>query len=123
MIKETYIDKVVKNKIPVGDLIYVVTYKTKSPLAPSRELDDKWRNRIISEKEFKREYLKEIRRNPQALALLEKIALISAYKDVWLVSEERDGYCHRHILKELVEKCIKEKDKSIKDIINEMMKY
>jgi len=122
MLKKGRIEDVYKGRIPSGNLVYVVTPKAKSPLAPSKDLMNRWKKGMISKREFMEEYLKELKNRSTALSLIEKIAIVSAYKDVWLVTDN-NGFDYIHILLEIVEKCLNQKDKPVKVIIDKMIEF
>lgn len=104
MLKETYLANI-KNlkKAEPNSVFYIVTRTSKSYLSPSFELLNKYKKKEITWEDYVFLFEKEMD-NLTCKEEMKKIKELSKTKDVYLVCYEKNGNCHRHILKELIEK-------------------
>ena len=72
-------------------------------VAPSRELLRDWRDAKISWSGYEERYLEEMRQQEEELARLAEMASTGVVTLLCFEPEE-DPHCHRHLLKELIEK-------------------
>lgn len=72
-------------------------------LAPSVQLLNDWIKKKIPFKEFRRRYLEEMKTQRDKIRILAKRAKKETI--TLFCHEEEDTYCHRKMLKELIDKC------------------
>ncbi|MFA5033810.1 MAG: DUF488 family protein [bacterium] len=73
-------------------------------LGPSTELLNDWNEHRVDWIEYEKRYRREME-DPERQQAIKKIAELSEKKTVTLLCwEESDEYCHRRLLKELIEK-------------------
>jgi uncharacterized protein YeaO (DUF488 family) len=74
-------------------------------LSPSMELVHKYKNDDISWKKFLSLYKSQISKNPQSLELVKQLRKQSKEDEITLLCFEADGEpCHRHLLREIINK-------------------
>ena len=101
MIKEGYLAK--WNSYPKDEIKIAVTRTAKSPLSPSWELLNDYKNGKIDWKQYTKRFKEEILANPEALEKLEEIRELAKTKTVRLICYEKNPPCHRFILLEMLE--------------------
>ena len=74
-------------------------------LAPSKELLQDWKNKIISWQEYELRYFKEMENKQE---FIHKLANLAASGIITLLCFEKEDnpYCHRHLLRQLIERQI-----------------
>ena len=104
MIKTGYLAKI-KKYPSQEDHILVMRNRGNNELAPGRKLLKKWKRGEVTWEEYEEIFRKKME-NPESQARLDEIAgEVSEGKDVRLICfEGEDKPCHRHILKEIIEK-------------------
>ena len=74
-------------------------------LSPSMELIREYKNDKITWKKFLSNYKSEMSKNPQSLELIKQLRKQSKIDDITLLCFEADGEpCHRHLLREIINK-------------------
>jgi len=115
MLKETYFAVLDKTRSENPNA-YFIAVSRKIPskkcgcdsvytsLAPSLKLLRDYKNGNINSLGYTELYKLEIKANASAMRYMRKIKNISKERDVFLVCWEGPGkFCHRHILKEIIE--------------------
>ena len=81
-------------------------YKWFKELAPSKELLDKWNTKKIKWENNVKQYKREQANSAAAKLAADAIGVMSTERIITLLCKERenDPHCHRHILKEIIDK-------------------
>lgn len=101
MLLESYLSNL-KN-LPLNAEKIIVMRSTHHILSPSSKLLNDYQKGKIDWSQFEEKYIEEMNTLSKKMEML-RIKKLSEQKDVYLICHEKDGNCHRHILKKLIEK-------------------
>ena len=130
-IKQTYLAKI--KEIPEDDEYLVITNIAKSPLAPSDTLLHrcKFPKGALSidittkegQKEYASQYLNQIKHRINGRGLLLRILqnITNWNYTIWLVCYEKSGFCHRMIVKALIDYTIAEGNDNMREVIQHFL--
>ena len=89
--------------LPEDAVPIVVTRTSWSPLAPSLELLNDYKENRISWCQYEERYREEMLNSDEAIEEMKQIFKLSCIKDVYLICYEKPPKnCHRHILIDLI---------------------
>ena len=99
MLKEGYLAKI--RTYPKNEIKIVVTRTAKSVLAPSWDLLNDYKDKLIDWQEYERRFRKEMK-SPEAVKEMQRIKELAKTKDIRLICYEKNYPCHRFILIDLI---------------------
>lgn len=98
MLKESYIS--MWKKLPVDSI--KVRVARPSVLSASKKLMTDYKSARITWETFEARFRDEIKNNPNAVAELQRLKILSKTKDVYLICYEKNYPCHRFILMNMI---------------------